>query len=134
MSLKHVIALLASAALVTPVFADVSDGRGGRTSPQASPGNAPPAPQACAAKAVAKPSTPVAASPAELKAVGEVASASRTKTAAVDTRACYKRLRVSAPVYASSAELKAVGHLGRNAAVAGAQCCESQACPMHRAS
>jgi hypothetical protein len=134
MSLKSVIATLALAALVTPAFADMSDGHGGRTSPQASADNTPTAPHACAAKAGAGASTVAATTPAELKAMGEVAWASRTKTADVDTRACYKRMPVSAPVYASSAELKTVGHLGRNTTIASARCCESQACPMRRAS
>jgi hypothetical protein len=136
MSIKTVIAVLALATLVTPAFADMPDGHGGRTSPQASTQNVAPATRSCCPSAAGTTArTPT--SPAEVKAMGEVAWAARTKKTATAEFPCYKKATVPAPVYASSAELKALGHMGQSTAAgatARAACCEAQACPMRRAS
>lgn len=97
MSIKSAVAILAFAALATPAFADIPDGHAGRTSPQAAAQKSGPAPHACCPQAAAKAAAKEPASPAELKAIGEVAWAARTKRAGDDGVPATRKRRVPRP-------------------------------------
>jgi len=136
MSTGKIVAVLVIAAVGSPVLADIPDGHGGRTSPQATPRAAVErlAHGCCPRHVVAAPAPP--ASPAEVKAIGEIAYTSRYGVRTTETIACYKMAGPPAQTYASSAERKALGHTTR-ASVASkrdSQCCGSAVCPMRRAS
>jgi hypothetical protein len=75
---KSFLTTLAMAALVSPVLADIPDGHGGRTSPQAPHTTAAPAPRhaCCPTTGSSTPSQRVT-SPAELKTLGHLAWVSR---------------------------------------------------------
>lgn len=137
MQIRSAVAILAFVSLTTPAIADIADGQGGRTSLQASPHKPAAEAHACCPRP-ATPAVKAPASPAEVKAIGEVAWAARNPTPSGDTRPCYKRTPTPALVYVSSAELKSLGHLARHGAAATAAsvavCCDSQACPMRKAS
>ena len=133
MSTRRLVALLALGALAGPLVADVPDGRGGRTSPQAAPKPvvAASAPHACCPRA----STALAArpsSPAEVKALGEIAWQTRYGVMTIDAIPCYKMATVLAHATASAAELKAIGHARKPARIehASTECCASAKCPM----
>ena len=137
MSTRSFLAVLAAAALVAPVSADISDGHGGRTSPHGSPANEPAVTvHACCPKAVPA-ARQVASSPAELKAMGHLAWVSRANDP-IAAPACFKRVAHRPVQYRSPAELKASAHLAVRSAAAtkatAGTCCESGRCPMRRAS
>jgi hypothetical protein len=132
MTVRTAVASLAFVAVTTPLLADIPDGRGGRTSPQASPRAAEvstPAHACCPRRIVSAPASP--ASPAERKAAGEVAWLSRNGTRTSERIPCFK-MTGQPPVFASPAERKAVGHVTRATRPAAGRCCDAIACPMHR--
>jgi hypothetical protein len=137
MSTRNIVAALVVAVSAGPLLADIPDGHGGRTSPQATPqARVMRTSHACCPRHVVKPPAPPA-SPAEIKALGELAWNARHGTSANELIECYKMTSGPAPRYASSAEQKAIGHARRAAAPAkadSAQCCDSLACPMRSAS
>jgi hypothetical protein len=134
MSSKQIFIAAAVAALVTPSFADMPDGRHGRTSPQAAVVNgadvspAKHCQRACPRRDVAN-SREIVTTPAEMKALGHLAWV-RT-TAPRQETACNKKPIVRTVQYPSPAELKAVGHLARpDVAPPAAEkaCCEAGQC------
>jgi hypothetical protein len=136
---KRILTTLAMAALVGPALADIPDGHGGRTSPQAAnhaPATAARRHDCCARTKVSTPRL-VVSSPAELKALGHLAWVSRGDEP-VSSPACYKSTPVREVKYNSPAELKTLGHLASSAAPAAHTetklCCGSASCPMHRPS
>lgn len=134
MSRKSFVVTLAFASLTVPTFADVPDGRGGRTAPwKANQPVAIAAPAHACCDAVVVPVERIVSSPAELKALGHVAGVSRNETPS-GTSACYKRVAYRPATYSSPAELKAFGHLAARNVVSAASatrtCCETGRCPM----
>jgi hypothetical protein len=137
MSTKSYFATLAMAVLVMPVAADVPDGHGGRTSPQALSNNSVAAPHFCCDK-IAGRARQMATNPAEMKALGHLAWVSRAGDPLPAMR-CYKNVALAPTAYRSPAELKAYGHLANVSAAApaareAAGCCDQMRCPMRRAS
>ncbi len=132
MSIRNAAAVMIVAALGSPLLADMPDGRGGRTSPQATPRAAAvtPAPACCHRTLVSVPPRP--ASAAEKKMVGDVAWSARPGTVSVATE-CSGGGASAPRTYASGAELKARGHAA-SAPVVAASCCDSGLCPMRRRS
>jgi len=132
MSKKILLATLVVATIAWPASGDLPDGRGGRTSPQATGVSAGHGRACCHRPERARP-LHVAKSPAELKAFGHLAWVLRGNDP-VPAENC--RARSSAPPrgYASSAELKALGHLarplGRDDRRVIARCCDKGRCPM----
>jgi hypothetical protein len=136
MSIRTAAVSLGILALGIPLLADIPDGKGGRTSLQASPRRPVLAP-AHACCPVGAPGTTVRPlSVAEVKAAGEVAWMSRHRAPDGEAVACYKRVITRAPAFVSSAELKVVGHLRPRVQVtptARSECCPLSSCPMRRA-
>jgi hypothetical protein len=137
MKTRSIAAVIAVTVAAGPLFADMPDGHGGRTSPQASPRAVAPPAHACCPQTtrVATNAQPLA--PAERKAIGEVAWTSGHLTTLTGKVACYKMNARATTPYSSPAELKAVGHLDRSPAptrTASAPCCDSASCPMRKAS
>jgi hypothetical protein len=132
MSSKQILVAAAVAALVTPSFADIPDGQGGRTSPQARVASASPASvkacqRACPRRAAVDPRD-VATTPAEIKALGHLAWM-RT-SAPRQEQPCNKKPAVRTVPYRSPAELKAAGYLARRDSTGAATqgCCEAGRC------
>jgi hypothetical protein len=137
MSIRNFAAAVALTVFAAPLMADIPDGQGSRTSPQASARNiVATSAHACCPRAIVS-AAPLPASPAERKAIGEVAWDSRYGTKTTETVACYKMATSRTAAYSSASELKTVGHLNRTAVAASSdatQCCDSVVCPMHRVS
>ena len=108
------LAALLVAGMGTSAFADMPDGRGGRTAPQASRVEARHAEShrmCCRDAAALAAAKDVVGSPAELKARGHLAWVSRGDEP-IPMLACCKRHASVQQEYASPAERKALGHLG----------------------
>lgn len=137
MSIRNFAAAVALTVFAAPLMADIPDGQGGRTSPQASRRHfAATSDHVCCPRAIVN-AAPLSASPAEMKAIGEVAWDSRYGTKTTETIACYKMATNRTVAYSSASELKTVGHLNRTPVASIGQatrCCDSMICPMHRAS
>jgi hypothetical protein len=131
------LATLALAALGTQLLADIPDGHGGRTSPQASPRRVEAPPHACCPpRQVFSATAARPAVPAERKTVGEVVWGSRHMTVVSETVPCFKMTRPEVQTYSSPAELKAIGHVRRTAQAKrnNVHCCGAAFCPMRNAS
>jgi hypothetical protein len=134
MSRKSFVVTLAFATLAVPAFADVPDGRGGRTAPWKAnqPAAIAAATHACC-DAVVAPAERIVSGPAELKALGHVAWVSRNERPS-RISPCYKRVAHRPATYSSPAELKALGHVAARNVVSAPSatriCCESGRCPM----
>jgi hypothetical protein len=132
---KRFLAAFAVAALVAPVFGDVPDGHGGRTSVYGlNSKTAVVAPaHACCDKAGVHKGGQTATSPAELKASGHLAWVTRANDPK-PAMACYKQWPAQPVAYKSPAELKAVGYLATTGAAATSvttrACCATPHCPM----
>ena len=134
MSRNSVVAALAIAAVTVPAFADVPDGRGGRTAPwKLSQPDAVAAPAHACCGAIAALTERTVSSPAELKALGHVAWVSR-KDDPSGVSPCYKQVVYRPATYASPAELKALGHVAARDSSAAPSvtrtCCQTGRCPM----
>ena len=137
MKTRRLVAALGVLALAGPSFADIADGLGGRTSLQASRRPAIAAGHSCCPRTTLAVTATRPASPAERKAIGEIAWDSRHLTAVAEKVPCYKMTAGGPTHYASSAELKAIGHVNRGASAtrrAAAGCCDSVSCPMRKTS
>jgi hypothetical protein len=132
MSIRNIVAVFAVATLGAPLLADIPDGRGGRTSPQASRRAATtPAHACCPRTTVSTQPQPISA--AEKKAIGEVAWNSRYGAKTAHTVAC---CRGACPtlVQSSQAESNAVDRTPATQRAGGTRCCGCASCPMHQAS
>jgi hypothetical protein len=136
MSTKSFFTTLAMAVLVMPVAADVPDGHGGRTSPQALTSQSVPPAHSCCDKITGS-HRRLTGNPAEVKALGHLAWMARSGDP-VPAMRCYKHAPLVQTVYRSSAELKASGHLANTRAASTpshtASCCDEMRCPMRRTS
>jgi len=124
-------------AFAATAFADVPDGRGGRTSPQglnAKPAAVTAGARACCNKTKGNAGKQAVSAPAEVKGLGHLSWVSRVNDP-TPAMACSKRDRAAQTTYGSPAELKARGHLASAAvpAVAAVKgCCTDALCPMRR--
>jgi hypothetical protein len=131
-STKTLFAALVVAVAVGPLAADVPDGRGGRTSPQAVSVTQPGAPDhACCDRAAPAVRPAPARTGADIKARGYLAQIGVPDA----PRACYKRMPLLPRVGTTPAELKARGHVAASGAPArpAVSCCASGLCPMRPA-
>ena len=111
MRIKRVLAVLSIGAFVTPAFADMPDGHGGRTSPQAQMQAAQPqSARVCCQIRTDRAARQTVGSPAELKASGHLAWVARSDEPSI-LHACCKETRSNQVIYSSPAELKALGHV-----------------------
>jgi len=138
MTTKSVFASLTMVAFAATAFADVPDGRGGRTSPQglnAKPAAVTAAARACCNKMANNARRQAVSAPAEVKGLGHLSWVSRMNDP-TPAMACSKRDRAAQATYGSPAELKARGHLASQAAVPAVAavkgCCADALCPMRR--
>lgn len=138
MSAKSLFAVFAVAAVITPGFADVPDGHGGRTSPSTVLNKkteqvVAPA-RACCNRPKTHKTGQVVTSPVELKSAGHLAWVSRANDPE-PAMACSKRVPLAQVSYDSPADLKASGHVAvRDATtvrVGAKHCCTTPRCPMH---
>jgi hypothetical protein len=109
MPIRFAVTALVFAASTATALADIPDGRGGRTSLQASPAPHRAESAACCRRVSTLKAIPPL-SPAERKQIGEVAWLSRHGVVTYSSE-CARHRVTATRIFSSPAELKALGHL-----------------------